>query len=134
LADHLERHVDDLSVVVSGAVRRLEEWVEAIDLVAIGGRGLRRFLRQSALVQSYRVIDDRVELNTLGGPVAVHQSPPGRAGSVLLETTGPADHVVAIRDVTGEESASTEEEVYRRPVRSSSPHRLGLASSRPERR
>ena len=113
LADHLERHVEDLSVVVSGAVRRLEEWVETIDLVAIGGRGLRPFLRQSALVQSYRVIDDRIELDTLGGPVAVHQSPPGRAGSVLLRTTGPAAHVVAIQEATGEVSASTEEEIYR---------------------
>lgn len=114
LADHLERQVDDLSVVVTGAVRRLEEWVEVIDLLAIGGRGVRRFLRKSALVHSYRAVGNRIELDTLGGPVTVHQTPPGRAGSALLETTGPADHVASVRDVAGEGSASTEEEIYRR--------------------
>jgi DNA polymerase (family X) len=114
LADHLEQHVDDLSVIMTGSVRRLEEWVEAIDLVAIRGRGLRRFLRQSALVQSYRAVDDRIELDTLDGPVAVHQTPRSRAGSVILATTGPANHVVAVRDVAGEVSAPTEEEIYRR--------------------
>ncbi|HEX5671481.1 MAG TPA: PHP domain-containing protein, partial [Acidimicrobiia bacterium] len=113
LADHLEQHITDLVVVVSGAVRRLEEWVDVIDLVATGGRGLRRFLRQSALVQSYRVVDDRIELGTLGGQVVVHQAPRGRAGSVLFETTGPAAHVATVREVIGAMSASNEEAIYR---------------------
>jgi DNA polymerase (family 10) len=92
----------------------LEEWVEVIDLVAIGGRGFRRFLRQSALVRSYRAVDDLIELDTLGGPVTVHQTAPARAGSALLETTGPVDHVAAVRVIATEMSASTEVEIYRR--------------------
>ena len=118
LAGSLDRHLtqpEGARTWIAGAVRRLEEWVDTIDLVAevedpVGtGRFLEetavaRFLGQSETGTSRLESHDGVEIR-------VHLARPGAAGALLIEATGPPDHAAKV--VAGIEDATlSEAEVY----------------------
>jgi DNA polymerase/3'-5' exonuclease PolX len=53
LATHIQRHVAGAEIIVTGAVRRLDEWVNEIDMVVGEGPGVIRFLQPSAVVTGF---------------------------------------------------------------------------------
>lgn len=116
---HLTRHQGG-KMWVAGAVRRLEEWVDAIDLVAEveDPIGTGRFLEETAVArfrdQPGRGIY-RLESHD-GVEVRVHLARPGAAGTRLIEATGPPDHAATL--LAGIEDATlSEAEVYARQGR-----------------
>ena len=123
LAGSLDRHLTHhqrAKIWVAGAVRRLEEWVETIDLVAevddpvSTGRFLEetavaRFLGQSETRTSRLESHDGVE-------VRVHLARTGTAGARLIGATGPSDHAATV--LAGVEDATlSEAEIYARQGR-----------------
>lgn len=116
LRHHLEEFLPDDRFRVAGEVRRVEEWVNRIDLVAVTEDPARLvgFLEESAAVMSSAVepgwaIDlithDRI-------PVAVRLSDPASAGTALVRWTGPPEHVTALGLDDREIPRATEEAVY----------------------
>ena len=111
LADHIARHTD-CWVDLAGDVRRVEEWVDRVDLVAVTDDPghLEDFIATTA------VLDDIVETNDdlirarthTGVPVAVHHAVPEEAGTRLIEATGPAEHAASVT----KDPFPTEHEAY----------------------
>ena len=101
LAEHIGSHVGT-EVVVSGAVRRVEEWVDHIDLLAVGENpgGLEAYLEATAALDGDVTVEEGVMTarSHTGTPVRVHQATPARAGTALLWTTGPPGHAGRITD------------------------------------
>jgi histidinol phosphatase-like PHP family hydrolase len=62
---HLATHLPGREFEVVGAVARLDEWVETIEMVASSSEGLLAFLAQSALIRTVR--DDPPAATTLAG-------------------------------------------------------------------
>lgn len=115
IGEHLERHLDAV-VSETGAVRRVEDWVEEIELL-LGtddpGR-VRGFLDRSAIASDVAAaVEGRIALHTHDGLRAVvHLTRSERFGSALVETTGPESHL--IETFSGRvPSFPTEPEVYR---------------------
>ena len=115
LVSHIERHVAGAEIIVTGSVRRLEEWVSEIDLVA-AERDVVRFMEQSAVVTESRHLNDGMRLETLGAAVNLHVPGSLSAAAAVFRTTGPRDHVEAIVASTGDrgsiDQARTETEIY----------------------
>ena len=114
LGGHLRRHLGG-TVEVAGALRRMDEWMETIDLVAgiedvAGGRD---FLKGTAVA---RFVGDRpmgaIVLRTYEGVEArIHLVPPSEVGRRLLEVTGPDGHADAL--LSGiDADGLTESEIY----------------------
>ena len=117
LASHIERHVAGAEPVVTGSVRRLDEWVNEIDMVATEGEDVIRFLERSAVVTGFEDIAGGVRFETHGPALNLYA--PGRAttAAAVFRTTGPAEHVDAvvrsIGDLARVDVARTETDIYR---------------------
>lgn len=116
LRRHLERHLPGDEVRVAGAVRRLDEWVDRIDLVVATDDPARivGFLEDSAAVASTAsepgwavdlVTHDRI-------PAAVRLTDRQAAGTALVRWTGPDEHVRSL-GISDDAPHRTEEDVYR---------------------
>ncbi|HJR92277.1 MAG TPA: PHP domain-containing protein [Acidimicrobiia bacterium] len=96
LAFHLRRHLPGTTVHVAGESRRLEEWVTQLELVVVADdiTPVLRFVDSTAVAASSNVDGAVAELVTHGGlPVRVHMGGERRAGSVLVQATGPPGHI-----------------------------------------
>jgi DNA polymerase (family 10) len=117
LVSHIERHVPGAEVVVTGSVRRLEEWVSKIDLVVAEGEGVGRFMEQSAVVTESRGLNGGMRFETLGAALDMHMAGSQSAAAVMFRTTGPGEHVEAIVASIGDgasiDLARTETDIYR---------------------
>lgn len=116
LGRHLERHVGG-KTWPAGSVRRVDEWVSEIDLVA-GVENLdsaRSFLEETAVAYPLDHSDPgRVRLALHSGALAnVDLADPSEVGLRLLVATGPPEHVDALLSRAGD-GAPTEAEVYER--------------------
>jgi len=113
LATHIEEHLN-CQVVIAGAVRRLEEWVDAIKLVVVTDKieRVEFFLAESAaLAEMVRADGSRMVGRTHDGQrVVADISPPSRAGTVLIAATGPPAHASSVLALG---SFATEADAYR---------------------
>jgi DNA polymerase (family 10) len=116
LGRHLELHLGG-AVSVAGAVRRMDEWVEGLDLVLAteDPTAARVFLEGTAIgsVEPDPSRDEVVLHLHAGVPATVHLTSPSDAGSALVAATGPPGHVGELFIATSEDAA-TEAEVYER--------------------
>ena len=116
LASHIERHNAGTELVVTGSVRRLDEWVNEIDMVAGVGEGVIRFLEQSALVTRFDDLGDRIRFDTLGARLNLYAPKDGATTAAVFATTGPVEHVDAvvrsISDPARVDMARTETDIY----------------------
>lgn len=114
-ATALARHITDHTgawIDIAGAVRRLEEWVERIELVAIteDREVLAEFASTTASIAAMEPADDLLHgLAHTGVSVVLHPSPPEAGGTVLLRATGPLDHAEKVTM----DPFPTEHEAYR---------------------
>ncbi|MGH8916701.1 MAG: PHP domain-containing protein, partial [Acidimicrobiia bacterium] len=114
LGRHLERHVGG-EVWVAGSVRRLDEWVDELDLVLAAGDpdNARELVSGTAVAHQVQAFDPGPIRMTFHNGLAarIHLAQPSDLGRRLLIATGPPEHV---RVVIGQrdEPASTEAEVY----------------------
>jgi DNA polymerase (family 10) len=111
LAVHIGSHLG-IEVEVSGAVRRVDEWVDHIDLLAVGDDHgeLAEFVATTASLAGVVTVEDgaiRTRSHS-GTSVIVHPAMPANAGTALVRTTGPPDHAREITD----RSFGTETEAY----------------------
>lgn len=119
LARRFGRHValhTGAGVEPTGGMRRLDEVIDPVEVLIVGGKDVPRFLRDSALVEEASRSGSRVELSTVAGSLVAHLSPQASAGSTLLETTGPEEHVAALRTAFPARvipATATEEDLYR---------------------
>ena len=113
LATHIEEHLR-CQVVIAGAVRRLEEWVDAINLVVVTDdiESVESFLSESAaLAEMVRADGSRMMGRTHDEQwVVADISPPPRAGTTLIAATGPPAHA---RSVVALGNFATEDDAYR---------------------
>lgn len=114
LAGALARHVANHTggwVDVSGAVRRMEEWVADIELVVsrVTLDDLVSFLETTAVLAGTSHDGSMVAGFTHTGlPVRAHWAPAEAAGTALLRVTGPPHHVISLDLV----EAATEHRAY----------------------
>lgn len=111
LSAHIAEHIG-CRVDIAGSVRRLEEWVDRIDLVAVNEDRLRldEFLDTSASLASSRVEDETIEgIAHSGIEVVIHHALPESGGTKLLWATGPLQHAAGVT----KEPFPTEHEAYR---------------------
>ena len=117
LASHIERHVAGAELTVSGAVRRLDEWVDEIDMVAAEADGVTRFMEQSAIVTGSEDFAGGVRFETLGATLNLFTPGPGTTAAAIFRTTGPVEHVDAVIRSSGDpgrvDLAQTETDIYR---------------------
>lgn len=119
LAGSLDRHLTQHQggrTWVAGAVRRLDEWVETIDLVSEVEDPFRAgtFLEETAVARFLRHEGEatvKLESHDDVG-VLVHLAMPGETGARLLEATGPPDHAATL--LTGIDDGLSEAEIYAR--------------------
>ncbi len=116
LGRHLERHVGG-QTWPAGSVRRVDEWVTEIDLVAAVDNidQARSFLEGSSVAYPLGHHDPgtvRLALHT-GALANVHLAIPSEVGLRLLTATGPPEHINALLHRAGD-GALTEAEVYDR--------------------
>ena len=116
LASHIERHVAGAEVVVTGSVRRLDEWVNEIDMVATEGGVVVRFLEQSAVVTGFKEFAKGVRFETHGAGLNLYTPGPGTTAASVFRTTGPVEHVDAlvrsVGDLAAVDLARTETDIY----------------------
>jgi DNA polymerase (family 10) len=111
LSAHLAEHTGGW-VDIAGSVRRLEEWVDRIDLVAVTEDRVRldEFLETSAAFGSTNTGGDAIEGTTHPGiQIAIHPVLPESSGTKLLWVTGPPRHAAEVTM----EPFPTEYEAYR---------------------
>lgn len=111
LSAHIAQHTGTW-VDIAGSVRRLEEWVDRIDLVAVTEDRLRldEFLETSASLGSSHFEDETMEGITHSGiEVVIHHALPESGGTKLIWATGPPQHAAEVT----EEPFPTEHEAYR---------------------
>ncbi len=99
MSRHLRRHLE-ADVEAAGGVRRMEEWVETIDLI-VGSNDValgRAFLEGTAVArfEGYGTGGESLIRAHEGIPVRVHLVPPAEAGRQLLQVTGPEDHAAEL--------------------------------------
>lgn len=113
LASHIADHTN-AEVHVAGAVRRVEEWADRLDLVVITEHAgsVTSFLADSAALASHSQPSEGPQLAVShpGLPVELHLASQQDAGSALFIATGPPEHVSQVNVTTEEPS---EEELYR---------------------
>jgi DNA polymerase (family 10) len=129
-AGHIEAHTGG-DVTVTGAIRRLDEWVGRCELLVVGATEVAGFLAGSALVRHSAIEGDRHTLDTLGGALVVNQAAPSNAGTELLVTTGPRHYVETLKGRTSElPRRPSEHDLYKTlavpyippPARATAPH------------
>ena len=117
LLSHIERQMPDAELIVTGSVRRLDEWVDEIVAVVVEGEGVVPFMEESALVTGFLHLAGRVRFETLGAPVTLYSPLPAARAEVVFRTTGPPEHVVAVTERIGSDvafiCAATETDIYR---------------------
>lgn len=107
LAAHVTRH-SGASTEFAGEVRRVEEWVRRLNLVAVTDDpdSLFDFLESTTVLHSYSgdggETHDRL-------PVIFHVASPSDAGRALIRATGPSSHVEMLGDMG---PAADEERIY----------------------
>lgn len=110
---HLTRHLD-ATVAVGGAVRRLDEWADRLELVVATDEPETavRFLEQTAVAASSATEPGwGIELVGHDGlSTRVHLASPTTAGTVLVRSTGPGVHVEELG--LGDQLHPTESDVY----------------------
>lgn len=115
LRDHLERHLD-ATVSEAGQVRRVDDWVESIDLVvAVEDRAYaRHFLELTAVASLSKPVDDQIHRLRTHDDVAVtvHLVSPSGFGTTLVRATGPPAHVEEVI-ADGSPALPSEVEAYR---------------------
>jgi DNA polymerase (family X) len=116
MAVRLGTHIADhtaAEVHVAGAVRRVEEWADRVDIVAITDQSddVNSFLTRTAVLSEHTEVSEGLHsAETHSGlPVEIHISPPAAAGSALFTATGPPEHVVLLGLETGHPS---EKQIY----------------------
>ncbi|HEX6222370.1 MAG TPA: hypothetical protein VF115_14865, partial [Acidimicrobiia bacterium] len=95
LSTHLAQHTG-CWVDIAGDVRRLEEWVHRVDLVATGEESdeLAAFIDTSAvLADAERSGNTHHAHAHTGTPVEIVWTPPEAAGTTLAGMTGPKEHL-----------------------------------------
>ena len=95
LSDHLARHTG-CWIDIAGEVRRIEEWVHRIEMVATGDSSadLTSFLSTTAVLTETEHIDDTHRARSHSGlAVEVTWAPPEGVGTKLAWVTGPEEHV-----------------------------------------
>lgn len=110
LASHIGAHVD-CRVEVAGAVRRVEEWVDQIDLVAVTETRdrLDDFVATSAVLDQVEAGPEHLSGKALDGiAVVVHPAHLRSAGTVMLRATGPPEHAAQVT----RDAFATEAEAY----------------------
>jgi DNA polymerase (family 10) len=112
LGAHLQRHTD-ADVRVAGAVRRVDEWVDLIELLAATSSPERvdEFLETSAALRSWDQGDRRIVTHT-GIDGTVHLSTPDSLGTDLIVATGPPAHVTELFGEAPSQTHATEAEAY----------------------
>jgi DNA polymerase (family X) len=113
LSRHLQRHLGG-TMEEAGAVRRMEEWVEVLDLVSgiddrVAGR---EFLEGTAVARfaGDGPTGEIVLQSHEGVQIRIHLVPPSEAGRRLLEVTGPDRHAGPL--LAGVNDGLTESEIY----------------------
>ena len=112
LAAHVAVHTR-VWVDVAGAVRRVEEWVDELNLVVTTNdrEHVADFLENTAVLAESRPGGPHVAGTTLSGlPVSIALAVPEEAGTALVLATGPPEHVATVE---GEHPQPTEHDVYR---------------------
>jgi DNA polymerase (family 10) len=113
LATHVANHTE-ADVHVAGAVRRVEEWIDRLELVAISDESdsVASFLARTAALGEYEEVSDGLHnADTHSGlAVEIHVAPRVAAGSALFIATGPPEHVIGL-GLKSDHSSETE--VYR---------------------
>ncbi|MFZ0625486.1 MAG: PHP domain-containing protein [Acidimicrobiia bacterium] len=121
-ASSLRRHIDKHTagdVVVAGAVRRVEEWADRLDLVVVASNfeEVAVFLETSAALASYAGSEPgpngcviHTATTHLGIRTAIRVTSPPAAGSALVVATGPPGHLAALEPI---DIHQTENDVYR---------------------
>lgn len=114
MAAHIAEHTG-ADLHVAGEVRRVEEWVDRIDLVAISDKSdpVTSFLARTSALSEHKDVSEGLHKTTThsGLAVEIHIAPPATAGSALFNATGPPEHVVDIG--MDETHHVSEEDVYR---------------------
>lgn len=117
LAEHLRDHIGG-RVETAGSVRRVEEWVDRLDIVMAppNRRSLYGFLETTAAVQrADRQANGEVLLETHAGISAVlWVTTPEAMGSTMIMATGPPSHVAEMFDNQVAPPSDTEEGLYGR--------------------
>ncbi|HSK06428.1 MAG TPA: PHP domain-containing protein, partial [Acidimicrobiia bacterium] len=119
LRRHLSKHLGG-QTWVAGSVRRLDEWVETLDLVSEVGDEAEasRFLEQTAVARHLGHDGEGVAMleSHEGVEVRAHLAVHDEAGAALLEATGPPEHAAAL--LSGIDAGGlTEPEIYQRSRR-----------------
>ena len=116
MASHIERHVEGAELIVTGSVRRLDEWVGEIDMVAAEGKRVVRFLEFSAIVTGFEELADRARFETFGSVLNIYTPESVTTAAAVFRTTGPAVHVDAVVQSIGDlarlDVARTETDIY----------------------
>lgn len=110
LSRHLANHTANW-IDIAGGVRRLDEWVHRVDLVAsnTSPEDLPRFLMTTAVLADVERDERLYRGHTHSGlPVAIAWSPPEAAGTVLARMTGPEEHLAHLSN----DPYPTEHELY----------------------
>lgn len=100
ICDYLTPDGSADEIVIAGARRRAEDTVDRIELAGKSDNPaalLARFLAFPRAAHVEQQSEDRATVRLTSGLfVSLHVAPSARFGSVLLDATGPADHVAAI--------------------------------------
>lgn len=135
LASHMRLHLDGDEVTLAGSVRRLDEWSEILDLVVVTESPDRAnaFLAATAAAAATQSQASSVVTLLLheGIEARIHLGAPASAGSVLVGSTGPPEHVSEL-GIAASEAHPTEEEVYGAAGRAWIPAPARTRSSPPE--
>ena len=117
LVSHVERQVPDSVLLVTGSIRRLDEWVDEIAVVLVEGEQVVPFMEESALVTGFQKMAGGVRFETLGAPVALYSPSRDASAEAVFRTTGPPEHVRAVTERIGSDvgfiGAATETDIYR---------------------
>ena len=113
LASHIADHTN-AEVHVAGSVRRVQEWANCLDLVAIteNVEYVTSFLAGTAVLSSHSQESKglHVAATHSGLSAQIHLAPHRAAGTALFIATGPPEHLIQVNERTDQPS---EEEVYR---------------------
>lgn len=113
LASHIADHTG-AEVHVAGAVRRVQEWVDRLDLVVVTEEfpSVTSFLADTAVLSSHSEQPEDLHVGEThsGLLVEVHLTARRAAGTALFVATGPPEHVSQVNVKTEEPS---EDRIYR---------------------
>jgi DNA polymerase (family 10) len=115
LIAHLRRHITGGAAHIAGAVRRVEEWVDRIDIVLVPGvsSAIDDFLVTSAVLRRADRSADGLAFETHAGIRGrLHFSRAESLGTTMVEATGPPAHVAEILGTDSHVPYASEEEAY----------------------